>query len=143
MTRALRASDLASYTPHDFCPLVDVQAARLAPPASSSSLLSEVELLLDDLIEESVDSCVIQEQKAALQYGRELQLQIEQLEQAPRPPFESIVHLRQRIERENELYRRQFVWQMENSEFNLHSSNLPFLIYSGRLTSVIRFTTNA
>ncbi|PIO61694.1 hypothetical protein TELCIR_16774 [Teladorsagia circumcincta] len=113
-----------SSTPDDWTDLVadeDIShAAQTREDVHEKS--SEVELLLDDLIEESVDSCVIQEQKAALQYGRELQLQIEQLEQAPRPPFESIVHLRQRIERENELYRRQFVWQMEN---------------------MIRFTTNA
>ncbi|KAK5977155.1 hypothetical protein GCK32_007990 [Trichostrongylus colubriformis] len=76
--------------------------------------LREVKSLLEDMIEESVDSNVIREQKASQQYGKELQLQIEQMERAPRPPFETINHLRQRIERTNELYRRQFVWQMEN-----------------------------
>ncbi|KAK6744392.1 hypothetical protein RB195_011226 [Necator americanus] len=62
------------------------------------------------------------ELKATLEYGKELQRQIDTIEKAPRPPFESIVHLRERLERENELYRRQFAWQMEN---------------------MVRFTTNA
>lgn len=78
---------------------------------SESSLLSGLEAGLEE--EKPLEDDLL-EQKAAQQYGMELQLQIEQLERTPRPPFESIRHLRERIEVENDLYRRQFVWQMEN-----------------------------
>ncbi|VDM85118.1 unnamed protein product [Strongylus vulgaris] len=62
------------------------------------------------------------EELSTLEYGKELERQINVMQQAPRPPFETIKHLQERLERENELYRKQFIWQMEN---------------------MIRFTTNA
>nr|CDJ84695.1 unnamed protein product [Haemonchus contortus] len=113
-----------SSTPDDWTDLVvDEESPQAVRNREDINVeLNEVRSVLDQLTEETVDSSTIREQKAAQQYGRELQQQIEQMERAPRPPFETISHLRQRIERENELYRRQFVWQMEN---------------------MIRFTTNA
>ncbi|VDK49539.1 unnamed protein product [Cylicostephanus goldi] len=61
-------------------------------------------------------------EQCTLDYGRELERQIDKIQQEPRPPFETVKHLQERLERENELYRKQFAWQMEN---------------------MIRFTTNA
>ncbi|VDL64602.1 unnamed protein product [Nippostrongylus brasiliensis] len=99
-------------TPDDWSELLadDVGSIGEEPTPSRGDVrwhLDEIEREEDELLE----------QKAAQQYGRELQLQIEQLEKTPRPPFESIRHLRERLEAENDLYRKQFVWQMENSEF--------------------------
>ncbi|VDO69201.1 unnamed protein product [Haemonchus placei] len=105
-------------TPDDWTDLVvDEDSPQAVQSRKDVNIeLNEVKSVLNQLTEETVDSSTIRKQKAAQQYGRELQQQIEQMESAPRPPFETISHLRQRIERENELYRRQFVWQMENSE---------------------------
>ncbi|KJH45818.1 hypothetical protein DICVIV_08142 [Dictyocaulus viviparus] len=60
-----------------------------------------------------VDDGVTAEQKASQRYGMELQRQIEELEKIPRPSGD-MEHLWERIQLENELYRRQFAWQMEN-----------------------------
>uniref|UniRef100_A0A0K0CXH5 Uncharacterized protein n=1 Tax=Angiostrongylus cantonensis TaxID=6313 RepID=A0A0K0CXH5_ANGCA len=65
---------------------------------------------------EYADDNVSPEQKASQRYGMELQRQIEELERIPRPSCNDIRHLWERIEQENELYRRQFAWQMENSQ---------------------------
>ncbi|KHJ81075.1 hypothetical protein OESDEN_19241, partial [Oesophagostomum dentatum] len=64
--------------------------------------------------EPSEQSRAIEDELTAQEYGKELERQIELMERAPRPLFESVGHLRERLERENELYRRHFAWQMEN-----------------------------